>query len=135
MAYYTAVILQWKTYQEPVKEPVVEAVVVVESRQVWASPVSTPFYQPQVFLPTQVLSSLDAWIAASQWPSNTWTTVKRIVMCESGGNPNIISPTGYVGLMQVAPWYHGYPPSDPVGQLNQGYEIWKKQGWGAWECY
>lgn len=128
MAYYTAVILRWQNYQEPV----VEATATVQSKQKWIPEVvSTP-----VYIPTPIITeSLDAWIAASNWPSQYRDIVKRIIMCESGGNPNIVSPTGYVGLMQVAPWYHGYPSSNPVEQLNQGYEIWKKQGFGAWECY
>lgn len=103
---------------------------------------ATPYVAPSATVITQEstvsshkLGSLDDWLAQSNWPSNSWATVKRIVMCESGGNPAIVSPSGYVGLMQVAPWFWGYPSSNPVEQLNQGYEVYKKQGWGAWQCY
>jgi hypothetical protein len=61
--------------------------------------------------------------------------VERIVMCESSGNPAAYNPAGYVGLMQVDPRLHGPVPADPVAQLAQGYEVYLKQGWGAWGCY
>jgi hypothetical protein len=56
-------------------------------------------------------------------------------MCESSGNTAAYGPGGYVGLMQVDPSLHGAVPADAVGQLAQGYEVYLKQGWGAWGCY
>jgi hypothetical protein len=96
--------------------------------------VSTPEFVATV-APSIVSNNFDFWFQSSQWPSYMYETVKRIVKCESSFQPDIVSPGGYVGLMQIAPWFHGYPPSDPVGQLNQGYEVYLKQGWNAWSCY
>ncbi len=89
--------------------------------------------------PTAVIvlpsASLKAALAASPWPVATWPTVERIIQCESGGNPNAIGPGGHRGLMQVDPRLHGPVPADPAGQLKQAYDVYKKQGWGAWACY
>lgn len=78
--------------------------------------------------------ALRAALAQTSWPSGLWAAVERVVRCESGGKTTAVSPTGYVGLMQIAPWYHGYPPSDAVGQLEQAWGVYLQQGWGAWEC-
>lgn len=74
-------------------------------------------------------------LAASPWPQELWPTVERIILCESSGNPGAVSPAGYAGLMQVAPWLHGTVPADPVAQLAQAYGVYLRQGWGAWGCY
>jgi hypothetical protein len=79
--------------------------------------------------------ALRAALAQSSWPRDLWPTVERIIACESSGNTNAVGPLGHRGLMQVAPWFHGPVPTDAVGQLNQGYQVYLKQGWGAWECY
>jgi soluble lytic murein transglycosylase-like protein len=84
---------------------------------------------------TTVSGNVGSWLAASQWPSQYHAVVARIIQCESSGNPGAVSSAGYVGLMQIAPWFHGSVPSDPVAQLNQAYEVYLKQGWGAWGCY
>jgi LysM repeat protein len=94
-------------------------------------PPRTPSASPVVLSP----ASFRAALAASPWPVDTWPTVERIVKCESSFNTGAVGPLGHRGLMQVDPKLHGPVPSDPVGQLTQGYEVYKKQGWGAWECY
>ncbi|MGE0226951.1 MAG: transglycosylase SLT domain-containing protein [Dehalococcoidia bacterium] len=81
------------------------------------------------------IPAIEAILAQSPWPRETWPTVERIILCESSGNPAAVSPAGYVGLMQVAPWLHGAVPADPVAQLAQAYEVYLRQGWGAWGCY
>jgi soluble lytic murein transglycosylase-like protein len=81
------------------------------------------------------VSSLDATLAASPWPAELWPTVKRVIQCESSGNPAAVGPGGYVGLMQVSPRLHGPVPADPVGQLTQAYDVYLREGWGAWGCY
>jgi soluble lytic murein transglycosylase-like protein len=70
--------------------------------------------------------------AAAGWPGDLLAKVERVVMCESGGRTNAVSPGGYVGLMQVAPWLHGGVPADADGQLAQAYQVYLQQGWGAW---
>lgn len=104
---------------------VVAATVVKSQALVQATPVRT----------VTTSGGVEQWLAASAWPASTWPTVLRIIACESGGNPGAVSPSGYVGLMQVAPWFHGTVPADPVAQLNQAYQVFLKQGWGAWSCY
>ncbi|MGE0135784.1 MAG: hypothetical protein AB7L91_12850 [Dehalococcoidia bacterium] len=80
-------------------------------------------------------SELRAALELSAWPRDLWLTVERIIRCESGGNLDAVGPLGHRGLMQVAPWFHGAVPTDAVGQLNQGHQVYLKQGWQAWECY
>lgn len=81
------------------------------------------------------MPALETALAATSWPRELWPTVERIVACESSGNTAAYGPGGYVGLMQVDPRLHGAVPADAVGQLEQGYEVYVKQGWGAWGCY
>jgi hypothetical protein len=78
----------------------------------------------------------DLWaaLAASDWPPSLWSRVHAIVMCESRSQTTAVSPGGHVGLMQVDPKLHGPVPSDAVGQLNDAYEVYLKQGWQAWSC-
>jgi len=94
-----------------------------------AVPVATPV-RTSVSIP-----AIEEVLARSPWPRELWPTVERIIICESSGNPGAVSPAGYVGLMQVAPWLHGAVPADPVAQLAQAYEVYLRQGWGAWGCY
>jgi len=77
-------------------------------------------------------SSIQEAAAAAGWPADLLAKVERVVMCESSGRTTAVSPAGYVGLMQVAPWLHGPVPADAVGQLAQGYGVYLRQGWGAW---
>lgn len=99
-----------------------------------ATPTSVPT-EVATAVPQASTSSLQDALAASPWPPELWPTVERIVMCESSGNTAAYGPGGYVGLMQVSPSLHGPVPADAVGQLAQGYEVYLKQGWGAWGCY
>lgn len=74
-------------------------------------------------------------LAQSPWPQELWPTVERIVRCESSGNTAAVGPLGHQGLLQADGSLHGAVPGDAIGQLTQGYSIYQKQGWGAWECY
>ena len=85
--------------------------------------------------PAAYLPSLEAALGASAWPRELWPTVERIVACESSGNTAAVGPGGYIGLMQVDPRLHGAVPADAVGQLDQAYGVYLRQGWGAWGCY
>lgn len=68
----------------------------------------------------------------------------RIAQCESGMNPNAVSPTNDHGLFQInivhrgqfeavtgAPWSSVYDP-----ELNTIYarHLYAQQGWGPWTC-
>ena len=68
----------------------------------------------------------------------------RIAKCESGMNPNAVSPTNDHGLFQInivhrgqfeavtgAPWSSVYDP-----ELNTTYarHLYAQQGWGPWSC-
>lgn len=100
----------------------------------WTPPPANPTVlatRPAAVPPSPGGSLRDA-LAASPWPPELWAKVERVVACESGGRTTAVSPAGYVGLMQVAPWFHGAVPADAVGQLTQGYAVYLKQGWGAW---
>ncbi|MEZ4553180.1 MAG: transglycosylase family protein [Dehalococcoidia bacterium] len=77
-------------------------------------------------------TSIQGAAAAAGWPAELLPKVERVVMCESSGRTTAVSPAGYVGLMQVAPWLHGTVPADAVGQLAQAYDVYLRQGWGAW---
>lgn len=96
----------------------------------------TPMGQPTIVATQEVqqADNLDTWIAQSNWPQWAWLTVRRIVMCESGGIPGINTNPPHVGLMQANVEFWGYPSGGPVGELNQGFFIYQQQGWGAWQC-
>lgn len=70
----------------------------------------------------------------------------KIMMCESGGNPNVINktpPDFSVGLMQINIYgklAESRPSEEwlkvPENNIKFGYEIWKQQGYNAWKnCY
>lgn len=99
----------------------------------FATPVQTPAESSRVY--SSALASVQSALAESPWPPELWPTVERIIQCESSGNPAAIGPGGYRGLMQVDPRLHGPVPGDAVGQLTQAYDVYLRQGWGAWGCY
>ena len=109
----------------------------VEQARVWTPSVTiTPTPVPTPFIPpTQPTSQLDLWIAQSNWPPHLWSTVHRIVLCESGGIVGIATNPPHKGLMQVNENYWGRVNADAVSELNQGYEIYLQQGFSAWSCY
>lgn len=90
---------------------------------------------PTVTQQVYQIEGIDSWLAQSNWPQWTWPTVKRIVYCESRGIVGIATNPPHVGLMQVNTQYWGRVNADPVSELNQGYEVYKIQGFGAWSCY
>ncbi|MEZ4554283.1 MAG: transglycosylase SLT domain-containing protein [Dehalococcoidia bacterium] len=122
----------------PTEEAFGQAVISSALQQATAAATAAPPPEPVVTAPARTSVSIPAIeeiLAQSPWPRETWPTVERIILCESSGNPAAVSPAGYVGLMQVAPWLHGAVPADPVAQLAQAYEVYLRQGWGAWGCY
>lgn len=65
-----------------------------------------------------------------------------VMLYESGGNPNAISPTTDYGLMQIhAPlWAEPYGVSyqdllDPNTNMSIAKSIWDTYGWSAWSAW
>jgi len=60
--------------------------------------------------------------------------IASIAMAESGGNPGATGAAGEVGLTQINPNAWGFAASarDPQQAFNDAYQVFKKQGWGAW---
>lgn len=112
---------------------------VQKQEQVYVPPVVTQIpYTPPVItvVPTVYIGdNLDAWIAASNWPTDLHHIVRRIVLCESSGIVGIASNPPHVGLMQANVNIWGRVPADALSELNQGYEIYLIQGFSAWSCY
>ena len=99
--------------------------------------VVAPIVTPTVVVQQRVYNrdQLDVWISQSNWPEWTWPTVRRIVICESGGIVGIDTNPPHVGLMQANVNIWGRVARDSIAELNQGYYIYTQQGWRAWSCY
>ena len=98
------------------------------------APTARPTSTPAAVTGVLTAAALHTAVTASRWPAALWPTLERIVMCESGRNTAAVGPLGHRGLLQVDPKLFGSVPTDAVGQLNQGYDIYLKQGWSAWAC-
>lgn len=107
-------------------------VVSLPAPQVYVAPTPTATVISQT---QQNYNDIDKWLAQSNWPKQYWETVKRIVWCESRGIVGIATSPPHVGLMQVNVNYWGRVNADAVSELNQGYEVFKIQGFNAWSCY
>jgi hypothetical protein len=75
-----------------------------------------------------------AAIEASVWPAQYHDKLEAVIACESSGSTEALSAGGHVGLLQVDPALHGPVPAGAVAQLDDAYEVFLKQGWGAWSC-
>lgn len=64
----------------------------------------------------------------NQYP---WDTVRatRIMLCESGGNPNAHNSSDHNGLFQI---HHG--PFDPAANVALAYSMFQRSGWTPWVC-
>lgn len=60
--------------------------------------------------------------------------IAAIAMAESSGNPNATGKAGEVGLTQINPhaWSFADSARDPQQAFNDAFQVYKKQGWGAW---
>ncbi len=64
-----------------------------------------------------------------------WDTAKahRIMMCESGGNPNAVNKSsGATGLFQIHPGGAKY--KDPATNVAAAYAKYQARGWKPWVC-
>jgi hypothetical protein len=76
---------------------------------------------------------LAGYIKASPWPANEHVTLFAVIVGESSKRTDVVNSTGHKGLLQISP-VHGFKGNslDPAINLKQGYDVWKRQGWGAW---
>ena len=61
----------------------------------------------------------------------------RIIACESGGDPNAISPPDYDGIQNYGGLQlHGDPGGlDPVYAVQEAHRKWLYGGYRQWGCY
>ena len=78
-------------------------------------------------------------LVAAYFPAEQVATGCRILMCESNGNPNAVSPTNDHGLWQINAvhrnsfdWSRRYDPNVNTAFARQ---LWGEQGWSPWSCY
>lgn len=64
--------------------------------------------------------------------------LKAIMRLESGGNPNVVSPAGAIGLMQVMPYHFkpGQNPYDPQTNISVAAQLLRSlyDRYGSWEA-
>jgi hypothetical protein len=86
-----------------------------------------------------------AAVALGGWPEDLWAMAGAVCSAESARNPFIYNTyrMGHFGLFQISrsAWPEFFPKSGdrifqwvvPWENSKKAYEIYKKQGWGAWE--
>lgn len=75
--------------------------------------------------------ALEAGWAADQLPE----LLDVIMWCESKCRPEAHNPSGASGLLQIMPfWSKGRDLFDPATNLTVGLEVYRAQGWRAWQC-
>lgn len=89
----------------------------------------------------QSTSGVEQWrgLVASIFPEFAVDTVLRVMQCESGGNPNAVSPTNDHGLMQINAVnfarFGGRSPYDPEANLEVAYAMSAGgTSFWAWSC-
>lgn len=88
-------------------------------------------------------------LVASYFPSEA-SIACAVLVCESQGNPNAVSPTNDHGLMQINAMWNDPDHADPVAQwigarwgsrydpgtnLGMAVKIRNAYGWDSWSCY
>lgn len=85
---------------------------------------------------------LDLLIEVSGESGVPWQVLAAIMNLESGGDPQVLSPAGAIGLMQVVPHFwqdeanrHGGDLWDPWVNVRTAAEILRKnhETWGTWD--
>lgn len=84
-------------------------------------------------------------VAAAGWPRDQWVTVLAVAGAESGYRRDARNTTAdgadYVGLLQISSVHgaviaaHGGDRTDLLANAEMGLDVWRAQGWGAWEAY
>lgn len=65
-------------------------------------------------------------VASYDWQTDT---ACRILICESGGDPDAQNRSGANGLMQIMGG-----PLDPEENMALAYQMWTQRGWQPWVC-
>jgi len=97
---------------------------------------STPQPKPKVALKPGV----EPWrgLVGKYFPASEIENALSIMSAESGGNPDAISPTKDLGLMQINAVHADRVGGDlsrlfdPEVNLRVAYEIWSEQSWHPW---
>lgn len=70
------------------------------------------------------------YLIAQFFPPGEHSRACRILLCESGGNPNARNPRSTAtGLFQILGG-----TTDPVGNVRHASEMWRARGWQPWVC-
>lgn len=95
---------------------------------------------------TMSWQELMATLALAGWPRELWGMAGAVVAAESSRNPFIYNTykKGHFGLFQISrsAWPEFFAKDTAQGVLwanaganaQKGYEVYKQQGWGAWEA-
>ena len=77
------------------------------------------------------VDGIEGLVCSYEWPCGEALAVAR---CESGLDPNAVSPDGAnIGVFQINV-VHGYYPG-LIANVAKAYEIWAADGgWTAWSC-
>mgnify|MGYP001388050227 CR=1 FL=1 len=76
------------------------------------------------------VDGIEGLVCSYEWPCGEALAVAR---CESGLDPNAVSPDGAnIGVFQINV-VHGYYPG-LIANVAKAYEIWRDQGWAPWSC-
>ena len=77
-------------------------------------------------------------VVAAHFPASEVGNACSVLLCESEGNPNAVSPTNDHGLFQINvvhrnsfDWSRRYDP-----HVNTAFaaSLWSEQGWNPWTC-
>ena len=94
-------------------------------------PIRVQSEAPEPILVPVTLADL---LPETSWPESEWPAVEAVAWCESRWDPSAVGLLGEQGVLQVRPEFHGPVPTDVLGQLEQGFDIWSEYGWQPWSC-
>ena len=86
-----------------------------------------------------------SFLVSDYWQGADFDRAMSIMACESGGNPNAVSPTNDHGLFQhnaisnpgqrfEAMGYTWADRYDPEANIAAAWWLWSQSGWQPWTC-